>query len=87
MARPVLIELLLFLVPFAVFAIYLFATRGAVFDADAWTLRILVWLTAAAVAIVIVSLVVLAQFSGGPPDSTYEPARMEDGKFVPGRVR
>jgi hypothetical protein len=33
------------------------------------------------------SFVYLAHFSGAPPGSTYEPAHMEDGKFVPGRTR
>jgi hypothetical protein len=30
---------------------------------------------------------VLAHFSGAPPGSTYEPAHVEDGQFVPGRTR
>ena len=28
-----------------------------------------------------------AQLSGAPPGSTYVPAHIEDGKFVPGRTR
>ena len=45
-------------------------------------------------ALVIVSLVlvigsflILAQFSGAPPGSTYVPAHIENGKFVPGATR
>jgi hypothetical protein len=34
--------------------------------------------------LVIVSLVLLAHFSGAPPDSTYIPAHVENGKFIPG---
>ena len=30
------------------------------------------------------SFVVLAHFAGAPPGSTYVPAHIEDGKFVPG---
>jgi hypothetical protein len=26
-------------------------------------------------------------FAGAPPGSTYEPAHVEDGRLVPGRVR
>ena len=33
------------------------------------------------------SFVVLAHFSGAPPGSTYIPAHMENGKFVPGRTQ
>jgi hypothetical protein len=34
--------------------------------------------------LVVVSFIVLAHFSGAPPDSTYVPAHIENGKFVPG---
>jgi hypothetical protein len=34
--------------------------------------------------LVILSLVLLAQFSGGLPNSTYVPAHVENGKLVPG---
>jgi hypothetical protein len=34
--------------------------------------------------LVILSLVLLANFSGAPPGSTYTPAHVENGKFVPG---
>jgi hypothetical protein len=30
------------------------------------------------------SFIVLAKFSGAPPGSTYVPAHIENGKFVPG---
>jgi hypothetical protein len=87
MIRPVLTELVLFLTPFALYAVFLFATRAEVFERASWSPRILLWLTGAALALMIVSFVLLAQFSGAPTDSTYEPARIEDGKFVPGRTR
>ena len=32
----------------------------------------------------VVSFVMLAHFTGAPPDSTYIPAHIENGKFVPG---
>jgi Family of unknown function (DUF6111) len=37
--------------------------------------------------LVIASFLVLAQFSGAPPGSTYVPAHMENGRLVPGAVR
>jgi hypothetical protein len=33
---------------------------------------------------VIISFILLAHFSGAPPNSTYTPAHVENGKFVPG---
>jgi hypothetical protein len=32
------------------------------------------------------SFIYLSHFSGSAPGSTYEPAHVEDGRFVPGRV-
>jgi Family of unknown function (DUF6111) len=34
--------------------------------------------------LVIVSFIMLANFSGAPPHSTYIPAHIEDGRLVPG---
>jgi len=87
MIRPVLTEIVLFLTPFAIYALFLFATRADILDRESWTPRALMWLTGAALVLLIVSFVVLAHFSGAPPGSTYEPAHVEDGKFVPGRTR
>ncbi|MDU6494976.1 DUF6111 family protein, partial [Bradyrhizobium sp.] len=40
--------------------------------------------TVAALLLVIASLVLLAEFSGAPPHSTYVPAHIENGRLVPG---
>jgi hypothetical protein len=88
MIRPVATELLLFLVPFALYALYLWATkRGGVLDRANWPLAHVLWLLIAAFALVIGSFIVLAQWGGAPPGSTYIPAHMEDGKFVPGQTK
>ncbi|MES1155332.1 MAG: DUF6111 family protein, partial [Pseudorhodoplanes sp.] len=39
MIRPVLTEVVLFLTPFAVYAIFLFATRAEIFDRTSWAPR------------------------------------------------
>lgn len=87
MIRPVLTEIVLFLTPFALYAMFLFATRADVFDRASWSPRALMWLTGAALLLMIVSFILLSQFSGAPPGSTYEPAHLENGKFVPGRTQ
>ena len=87
MIRPVLTEIALFLTPFAIYALFLFATRAEVFDRASWTTNALGWLTGAALALMIGSFFVFANFSDVPPGATYEPAHIEDGKFVPGRTR
>ena len=87
MIRPVLTELALFLAPFAAYAIFLIVTRAGILDPQSWTPRILVWLTGIALLLMIVSFVLIAHFSGALPGSTYVPAHIEDGKFVPGLTR
>ena len=81
MIRPVFTEVALFLAPFVLYAIFLWATRADVLHPDQWRLPTLAWLTLASLG-----LIVVAQFSGAPPKSTYVPAHMEDGKFVPGHT-
>ena len=86
MIRPLLTELSLFLAPFVLYAVFLFATRAGVLEPEAWSWRVLAWLTIAALATVLISFLVIAHFSGAPPGSTYVPAHLEDGKLVPGRT-
>jgi Family of unknown function (DUF6111) len=84
MIRPILTAVVLFITPFVLYAIFLWATRSGVLDLSAWSAPRVGWLSIAALALVIVSLLVLAEFSGAPPRSTYVPAHMENGQFVPG---
>ena len=86
MIRPVFTELALFLAPFVVYAIYLVATKAALMTLASWTPKVLASLGICALVLMIGSFIYLAHFSGAPPGSTYEPAHLEDGKFVPGRV-
>jgi uncharacterized membrane protein YczE len=84
MIRPVFTELALFLTPFVIYAIFLWATRAQVLEPQSWPTSRLIWLTISAFVLMIGSFIVLAQFSGAPPGSSYVPAHIEDGKFVPG---
>jgi hypothetical protein len=84
MIRPALTEIGIFLIPFAVYALFLMASRTGVLTQAAWPLHVLARLVLGALLLVVVSFVLLAHFSGAPPDSTYVPAHVEDGKFVPG---
>ena len=86
MIRPVFTELALFLAPFVVYAIYLVATKTALLTLESWPPKTLATLAIMALVLMIGSFVYLSHFSGASPGSTYEPAHVEDGKFVPGRV-
>jgi hypothetical protein len=84
MIRPILTEIAIFLTPFALYAAFLLASRSGVITRSSWPLHVLGKLTLGSLILTIVSLVLLAQFSGAPPNSTYVPAHMENGKFIPG---
>ena len=87
MVRPVLTEAALFLAPFAVYVVFLWATREGILHPESWTWPRISWLVMSALVLMIGSLVVLANWQGAPPGSTYIPAHVEDGKFVPGHTQ
>ena len=87
MIRPLLMEIALFIAPFAAYALFLWATRAGVLDPEHWPLRTVAWLTAASLVLVAASFVLLTQILGAPPGSTYVPAHMEKGRLVPETTR
>jgi hypothetical protein len=84
MIRPVLTEIGIFLIPFAVYAAFLIASRSGLLVQTSWPLHVVAKLAVGSLLLVIVSLVLLAQFSGAPPHSTYTPAHIKDGRLIPG---
>jgi hypothetical protein len=84
MIRPVLTEIGIFLIPFAVYALFLIATRSGVFASASWPTHLVAKLVLGSLLLVVISFVMLAQFSGAPPNSTYVPAHLENGRLVDG---
>jgi hypothetical protein len=84
MIRPVFTEVALFLLPFLVYAIFLWASRAAVLDPAAWPAKHLAWLVIVALCLMVGSFVMLAEFAGAPARSTYVPAHVDDGQLRPG---
>ena len=84
MIRPILTEIGIFLIPFAAYALFLIATRSGVLASSSWPAHLVAKLVLGSLLLVVISFVFLAQFSGAPPDSTYVPAHLEDGKLVDG---
>ncbi len=88
MIRPILIEIGLFIAPFVIYAAWLVATTAnGVLQPSAWSNRRIAALGIAGFVLMLGSFVIFAQFSGAPPGSTYVPAHIENGKFVPGTTR
>jgi len=84
MIRPAFTEIGIFLIPFAVYALFLIATRSGLLVQSSWPVQIVGKLALGSLLLVVVSFILLAHFSGAPPNSTYIPAHIENGKFVPG---
>ena len=84
MIRPVLTEIGIFLIPFAVYAVFLIATRSGVLVSSSWPAHLVAKLVLGSLLLVVVSFILLAHFSGAPPNSTYVPAHIENGKLVRG---
>ena len=84
MIRPVVTEIGIFLIPFAIYALFLITTRSGLLVQSSWPVQIVGKLALGSLLLVVVSFILLAHFSGAPPNSTYIPAHIENGKFVPG---
>lgn len=87
MGRTILIQLLLFFAPFAIYALVLYATQREAGDRENWPTKVLASLAIAGGVLVIAGLVFFAHFGGAPTTGVYEPARYEDGKLIPGRIK
>ena len=88
MIRPIFTEIGLFLTPFVIYAAFLFATRAGILDPQSWAVRRVTGLLIVSLLLMAGSFVLLAQFTGAPPGSTYVPAHIDaSGKFVPGTTQ
>ena len=84
MIRPVLTEIGIFLIPFVAYAVFLIATRSGVLVSSSWPAHLVAKLVLGSLLLVVISFILLAQFSGAPPNSTYIPAHIENGKLIDG---
>ena len=87
MIRPVATEVLLFLAPFVLYAVFLWATKAGVMHPNSWPMSRIAWLVIAALLLMVGSFIYFAHFSGAPVGSVYVPAHVENGKFVPGQTK
>jgi hypothetical protein len=85
MIRPVFTELVMFLTPFVLYAVFLWATKAGVWHPDSWPVSRIATLTVVALSLMVVTFFYFAEYTGAPPGSTYVPAHIENGKFVPGQ--
>jgi hypothetical protein len=84
MLRVLLQYLLPLLLPFLVYAAYVALAQGRLPDWLALSERQWLMLGGAGVALMAISLVSWTLLSGSPPEETYVPPHLEDGRIVPG---
>ena len=85
MIRVLLTQLILFLLPFAIYAGYLFLTKKM--NRQAWIDAPRYWLIVAGLVTSIAGFLFMSQINNNPLGGTYIPAHMEDGKLVPGQFK
>ncbi len=87
MIRPILTELAMFIVPFALYAVFLWATKAGVMNPQSWPLSRVLTLIIVALILMVAAFFYLAEYTGAPVGTNYVPAHMENGKFVPGQMK
>jgi len=87
MARTILTEFLLFLAPFAIYAVVLYARKHDAREREHWPARTVVTLAIVGCVFMIGGLLYFAHFDRAPTTGVYEPARYQDGKLIPGRIK
>ena len=85
MLRVILINTLLFLLPFLIYAAYVVWVKG-VAPNRAMAGAPFLWLILAGLTALFVGLLTLVEFTGGDPGGAYKPAVIEDGVIKPGRI-
>jgi len=87
MARLIAFNAIFFLLPFAVYAGWLIATRGSANNPAYWPLRTIGFLALGGVTLMAAGLIIFIHFSSAPPGATYRPATLdENGRIVPGTL-
>jgi hypothetical protein len=85
MLRIALIDILLFVLPFLIYAAYMVWVKGRA-PASVMNSAPIFWLLAAGFGLLFVVMATLVQFSAGNPEGTYHPPVVEDGVIKPGGV-
>lgn len=86
MTRFYLTYALLFLVPFALYVFYIYFSLGKAAIRESLTVKALGWLSVIGAALTVAVIVVLTNYTGFSTEGTYQPARFEDGRLVPGTI-
>ena len=84
MARLLALNAIFFMIPFAVYAGWLFVTRRSLGTNADWSNRVIIILCSIGALFVVIGLVVLTASESTSTGETYIPADIQDGEIVPG---
>lgn len=88
MLRVVLLNIALFSLPFTFYALYFYANeRRQNVVTVTWSRMPFAILLQTGVGLIIIGMLITAYVGGEDAGGTYVPARMENGKLVPGEVQ
>ena len=85
MVRVFITQLILFLLPFLVYAGYLFLTNKM--NRQAWIDAPRYWLVVTGLVASLVGVLIMSQIGNNELGGTYIPAHLENGILVPGQIR
>lgn len=86
MLRIVLINILLFALPFLIYAAFMVWVKG-VAPSNVTRSAPILWLLVAGFVCLFVGIVALVEFSGGERGGTYRPSVIQDGAIKPGTIK
>jgi hypothetical protein len=84
MLRVFLTQVLLFVLPFCLYAVWLWASKRSNHP-ERWSKGPVAWLTLSGVALAILGFIAMATFEADSEGRDFRPSEMRDGVFVPGR--
>jgi len=85
MLRTLIEEILLFVLPFCLFAAYLIVRRRNPFDVEHWSPHL--FRLSVVGLVVAISFFIVAGWIAPRSQGAYEPPHMENGQLVPGRFK
>lgn len=87
MARLLAFNAIFFLLPFAMYAGWLYVARGTAGNPAYWSVKTIGYLAFGGAICVVAGMLLFIHFSAAPAGSTYMPATVgEDGRIIPGRL-
>ena len=87
MIRFLAFSTICFLLPFLGYGLWRLIRHGATPGSESWPQVVWLRLAAAGTVAALIAVAVVISFSGGEAGRVYHPARMENGRLIPGNFQ